>query len=435
MTVSNAFNRPDQLSPELRERVLAKAQELGYGGPDPRRAHAVARPHGQSSASILDAPLTLAFSDPAAVQLLHGVATVCEERELGMSLVPRIAGQDAELVRTALVDGFVVYCMGDDDPRRAAMIERRLPYALIDHAPGLRRPDGQHRRSRRRARHRRPPDRARPPPLRHRARLGQPASRPPSRRSRPCSYHVDRERLRGWRDGVEAAGVAWGDVALASAPGFDQETGRVAGGKLLDRADRPTAIVCTSDVMALGVLQAARRSRRHASPPAVRHRLRRHPRSRRTPASPPSASRTRRRAPRRSGSCSTRRPARPRSSSPPSSSPVQPRPPLPTGCSPPETPTWTRSARSTAPRAPRAARPRRPPAPPLRRVHAAAGLRHARPRAPRRLDARARDPARGDQRHGRAAPRTPVRPPSSARPAARPAAAGSACGWPSSAAR
>jgi FAD/FMN-containing dehydrogenase len=31
MTVSNAFNRPDQLSPELRERVLAKAAELGYG--------------------------------------------------------------------------------------------------------------------------------------------------------------------------------------------------------------------------------------------------------------------------------------------------------------------------------------------------------------------------------------------------------------------
>src|SRR5918995_196253 len=106
MTVSNAFNRPDQLSPELRERVLAKARELGYGGPD-----------------------------PAAVELLHGVATVCEQQELGMSLVPRITGRDAELVRTALVDGFVVYCMGDDDPRRAAMIDRHLPYALIDDHP------------------------------------------------------------------------------------------------------------------------------------------------------------------------------------------------------------------------------------------------------------------------------------------------------------
>ncbi len=29
MTVSNAYNRPDQLSPELRERILAAAAELG----------------------------------------------------------------------------------------------------------------------------------------------------------------------------------------------------------------------------------------------------------------------------------------------------------------------------------------------------------------------------------------------------------------------
>src|ERR1044071_2128690 len=35
MTVSNAYNRPDQLSPALREKVLTAARELGYGGPGP----------------------------------------------------------------------------------------------------------------------------------------------------------------------------------------------------------------------------------------------------------------------------------------------------------------------------------------------------------------------------------------------------------------
>ena len=35
MTVSNAFSRPDQLSATLRDRILAAADELGYGGPDP----------------------------------------------------------------------------------------------------------------------------------------------------------------------------------------------------------------------------------------------------------------------------------------------------------------------------------------------------------------------------------------------------------------
>ena len=34
-TVSNAYNHPDQLSPALREKILATALDLGYTGPDP----------------------------------------------------------------------------------------------------------------------------------------------------------------------------------------------------------------------------------------------------------------------------------------------------------------------------------------------------------------------------------------------------------------
>ena len=34
-TVSNAYNRPDQLSPTLRDRILTAADQLGYPGPDP----------------------------------------------------------------------------------------------------------------------------------------------------------------------------------------------------------------------------------------------------------------------------------------------------------------------------------------------------------------------------------------------------------------
>ncbi|HEY1970330.1 MAG TPA: LacI family DNA-binding transcriptional regulator, partial [Pseudonocardia sp.] len=34
-TVSNAYNRPDQLSVQLRTRVLETARRMGYPGPDP----------------------------------------------------------------------------------------------------------------------------------------------------------------------------------------------------------------------------------------------------------------------------------------------------------------------------------------------------------------------------------------------------------------
>ncbi len=37
-TVTNAYNRPDHVSPALRQRVFAQAQALGYSGP-----HAAAR--------------------------------------------------------------------------------------------------------------------------------------------------------------------------------------------------------------------------------------------------------------------------------------------------------------------------------------------------------------------------------------------------------
>lgn len=256
MTVSNAFNRPDQLSPELRERVLAKARELNYGGPDPG-ARALSKGRTGSVGVILDAPLTLAFTDPAAVELLHGVASVCEQEELGLSLVPRIGGKDAELVRNALVDGFVVYCMGDDDPRMDALIDRRLPFAVIDHAPdsaALTVNISDREAARATAQHL--------IDLGHR-RFGivlgwdNPHATADAA-LQAMHYHVDRERLRGWRDAIQAAGVPFDTVALASAPGFDTDTGKAAGAKLLDRANRPTAIVCTSDVMALGVLEAAR---------------------------------------------------------------------------------------------------------------------------------------------------------------------------------
>jgi DNA-binding LacI/PurR family transcriptional regulator len=256
MTVSNAYNRPDQLSPALRDRILAAAAELGYGGPDPV-ARTLSRGETGSVGVVLDYPLTRAFTDPATVQFLHGIGVGCEEAARGMALVPRIADRDAALVGSALVDGFVLYCVPEADPRMDAVRARKLPYVRVDFAPkpdllnvniddeGAARLVAEHLVA-----------------LGHRDFGIVLSSEHPGATAadaeKTTRYHVEDARLAGWRTALEAAGVDWSAVPVAgTAPSHGPEMGRVAAGHLLDRAHRPTAILALSDQLALGVLDAA----------------------------------------------------------------------------------------------------------------------------------------------------------------------------------
>jgi DNA-binding LacI/PurR family transcriptional regulator len=265
MTVSNAYNRPDQLSPALRERILETAKELGYGGPDPV-ARTLKSGETGSVGVVLDYALTNAFSDPAPVQFLHGVAAGCEAGTRGMSLVPRITGRDAALVGSALVDGFVVYCVPEDDPRWDAILSRKLPFVRVDFDPDPTLPSvniDDEGAARELAEHLLA--------LGHRRfgivlSLDDPGDTAADAEARAV-YHVEAARLAGWRTALEAAGVDWSAVPVAGAPGKDDDARRdpqdlrrgrrAAAANLLDRAERPTAILAVSDQLALGVLAAA----------------------------------------------------------------------------------------------------------------------------------------------------------------------------------
>jgi DNA-binding LacI/PurR family transcriptional regulator len=256
MTVSNAYNRPDQLSPALRERVLAAADRLGYVGPNPV-ARTLSRGRTGAIGLVFDYPLTQAFTDPATVEFFQGVATGCEQREVGLSLVPHIAGRDADLVHTALVDGFVLYCMPEEDPRLEAVRDRRLPHVLVDHHadPVARRVNIDDRGGSRAA-------------AQHLVDFGHrsfgvvigydnPATTAREAEEN-AEYHVHAERLAGLREALVAAGVDWATVPVATGPGDSREAGRIAGRALLDRADPPTAVLALTDMLALGVLDVAK---------------------------------------------------------------------------------------------------------------------------------------------------------------------------------
>lgn len=72
----------------------------------------------------------------------------------------------------------------------------------------------------------------------------------------PSAYELSRWRIEGWEQAMRAAGAAT-DGLLARGD-FGYETGLEAATHLLDSANPPTAIVASSDRMALAVLEAAR---------------------------------------------------------------------------------------------------------------------------------------------------------------------------------
>ena len=65
-TVSNAYNRPEQLSGALRVKIMEAARRLGYAGPDPT-ARGLRRGRVGAIGVLYADRLSYAFADPAAV--------------------------------------------------------------------------------------------------------------------------------------------------------------------------------------------------------------------------------------------------------------------------------------------------------------------------------------------------------------------------------
>src|SRR5919205_1015529 len=115
-TVSNAYNRPDQLSPALRERILTRAAELGFPGPDPM-ARGLRRGRVGAVGVLVDEGLAYAFSDPTAVLFLDGLARELEADGLGLLLhAAHAAGGDLDRIRDAAVDAWVVQSLPERHP-------------------------------------------------------------------------------------------------------------------------------------------------------------------------------------------------------------------------------------------------------------------------------------------------------------------------------
>jgi DNA-binding LacI/PurR family transcriptional regulator len=260
-TVSNAYNRPDQLSSGLRERVLVVAAELGYPGPDPA-ARGLRRGRAGAVGVLICDRLSYAFTDPAAVVTLDGLASALEGEGAGLLLLPGVegGGPPPELVRNAVVDGFVTYGLAADDPGLAAARARSLPLVLVDHP--ARRGEvavtvddaggagavGEHLLA---LGHRHVAAVSFELGLDRRSGLADPA------RVAASTFVSPRERLVALAQAFERAGARAASFPVWECAHNGRQDGREAATALLAGDPRPTAIVALSDELALGVLDAA----------------------------------------------------------------------------------------------------------------------------------------------------------------------------------
>jgi DNA-binding LacI/PurR family transcriptional regulator len=264
-TVSNAYNRPDQLSADLRERVLATAERMGYPGPDPVARSLRTRKAGAVGLVITE-PLTYSFSDPAALDFVAGLAQSCEELGQGLMLLAvgpsRSVADGTASVLAAGVDGFVVYSAARDDPYLQVVQQRRLPLVVVDQpkdVPGASQVGIDDRGAMRELAeyvlglgHREIGL------LTMRLRRDRRQGLVDPERLRSPTFQIQSERIGGVRDAMAAAGVDPESLTVVESYEHTPASGSAAAEIALQANPCITALMCTADVLALSAIDCLR---------------------------------------------------------------------------------------------------------------------------------------------------------------------------------
>jgi len=266
-TISNAYNRPDQLTRELRDRILAAAEELGYRGPD-AAARGLRTGRIGAIGLVFTEDLTRVFSDPDTMLFIRGMAEASAHSGLGMTMlpVPPMANLETTALRSAPVDGYVVYSVADDHPAIDVVLGRGVPVVLIDEPDlgartsfvGIDDREG----ARQAASHLVDLGHRRVAVMLHRLRR-QPTPGPvPPDAIDGATVRIARERTAGYRLGLASGGIDIDALPIWEAGGNDPDAGRTATAALLQAHPDITALLCSTDQVAIGAVQAILRSGR-----------------------------------------------------------------------------------------------------------------------------------------------------------------------------
>lgn len=262
-TVSNAYNRPDQLGDGLRERILGEAARLGYRGPD--AAARMLRTGRMGAIGLLfTEDLRFVFTDPDTTQFMQGVAETSALARTGLTLLPVPIGVDVgdTAVPSAAVDGYLVFSVAEDHPALEWILRRGTPVVVVDE------PDLGDRTSFvgiddragafLAAQHLLDLGHRRLGVLLGRLSANNHAGPVTPQRLRQATVRIARERLDGYQAAAASAALET-DMVVWEAGGNDPDTGRHAAVEMLSAHPDITGLLCFNDQLAIGAAQAGQR--------------------------------------------------------------------------------------------------------------------------------------------------------------------------------
>lgn len=240
-TVSNVLNHPELVAESTRSRVLGVIDSLGYV-----RAEGARQLRGWASRVL--AVLVHDLANPFFTALASGVEQAAREADLGIMVCtgahrPAEAARHLSLITSHRVRGAVL-ASGEGAGRTAAAFRRNaVPYVMADqNAPqpdscsvGIDDMAGGHAA------------------VRHLVERGH---RSLVYVSGPDRLQQIRDRRRGALGALSESGIAATALRELPCPTLTVHAGRDAGHRVLGLPDRPTAVFCANDLLALGVLQA-----------------------------------------------------------------------------------------------------------------------------------------------------------------------------------
>ena len=241
-TVSNVLNRPDSVSDQTRQRVLAVIERLGYVRSESARQLRAGR-------SRIIALLVLDMANPFFVEMARGAQQAARAAGLAVMMCNSAADPAEEADYLAMfaeqqVRGVLVTPTGDAaDGRLHVLRGRGIPFVYADReqpsakACSVSVDDVAGGRL----------------AVRHLLTEGH---RKVVYLSGPAHLAQSRDRHAGALAAFAEAGLPPDRLTVLEAARFDVTAGREAAARLLGMADRPTAVFCANDLLALGVLQA-----------------------------------------------------------------------------------------------------------------------------------------------------------------------------------